>query len=64
MARTKKERILDQFGVPDTDAQRRKDMLAVAVAYLQWRTCGLCERPTIAGYICFHCKEDDSVRDE
>lgn len=55
-----KRRILDQHGVPNTPEQRAKDKLAVANAYLSWHTCGLCERPTVTGYVCFHCGEDDS----
>lgn len=57
---SRKARILDRFGVPNTPEQRMRDKLAVANAYFDWVDCKLCERPTLKGYICFHCKEDDS----
>lgn len=48
------------FIAPQSDAQRAKDKLRVANAYLSWRDCKLCGKPTIEGYVCYHCKEDDS----
>ena len=57
---TSKAKVLDRFGVPNTPEQQMRDKVAVANAYMAWHNCRLCERPTVAGYICFHCKEDDS----
>jgi len=38
------------------------DKLEVAEQYLAFHRCKLCKRLTIAGYICYWCKGDDSDR--
>ena len=47
-----------------TDRQYRAATLRVAEAYVSWHTCRLCLLPTVAGYVCYHCKGDDSVMED